>query len=152
MPHFHHFCINRTVRASSSRMSISARERETRPWWVTVNSRKYCLVNRAMTHDIAKHRQLLVYRRLGNNLNYYPVDDLMPLCGRPKASYNSALGRPRYRGIIVWLYFTMHNKSCNFLCFASFCAHLCAISNNFNCTDKNRISGEWNHEFTDGIH
>ena len=30
----------------------------------------------------------------------------------------------------------------NFLCFASFCAHLCAISNNFKCNDENRILGK----------
>ena len=36
---------------------------------------------------------------------------------------------------------TMHNKFSNFLCFASLCAHLCAISNNFNCNDENRILG-----------
>ena len=36
-----------------------------------------------------------------------------------------------------------------FLCFASLCAHLCAISNNFNCNDndENRILGK----FTDAI-
>ena len=33
----------------------------------------------------------------------------------------------------------MHNKFSNFLCFASFCTHLCAISNNFNCNDENKI-------------
>ena len=32
--------------------------------------------------------------------------------------------------------YTMHNKFSNFLCFASLCAHLCAISNNFNCNDE----------------
>ena len=47
--------------------------------------------------------------------------------------------------------YTMHNKFCNFLCFASFCAHLCAISNNFNCNDENRILGKWNRKFTDAI-
>ena len=34
---------------------------------------------------------------------------------------------------------TMHNKFSNVLCFASFCAHLCAISNNFNHNGENRI-------------
>ena len=38
--------------------------------------------------------------------------------------------------------YTMHNKFSNFLCFASLCAHLCAISNYFNCNDENRISGK----------
>ena len=37
--------------------------------------------------------------------------------------------------LIQW-YYTMHNNFSNFLCFASFCAHLCAISNNFNCNDE----------------
>ena len=37
--------------------------------------------------------------------------------------------------------YTMHNKFSNILCFASFCAHLCAISNNFNCNDENSILG-----------
>ena len=45
----------------------------------------------------------------------------------------------------------MHNKFNNFLCFASLCAHLCAISNNFNCNDENRILGKWNHKFADTI-
>ena len=30
------------------------------------------------------------------------VDDLMHFCTRPKAKCNSASGRPRYRGVIVW--------------------------------------------------
>ena len=47
--------------------------------------------------------------------------------------------------------YTMHNKFSNFLCFASLCAHLCAMSNNFKCNDENRILGKWNHEFTDVI-
>ena len=47
--------------------------------------------------------------------------------------------------------YTLHNKSSNLLCFAPFCAHLCAISNNFNCNDENRILGKRNHEFTDAI-
>ena len=38
--------------------------------------------------------------------------------------------------------YTMHNKFSNFLCFASFCAHLCAISNNFDCNDENRFLGK----------
>ena len=37
---------------------------------------------------------------------------------------------------------TMHNKISNFLCFASLCAHLSAISNNFNCNDANKILGK----------
>ena len=37
---------------------------------------------------------------------------------------------------------TMHNKYSNFLCFASFCANLCVILNNFNCNDENRIIGK----------
>ena len=35
--------------------------------------------------------------------------------------------------------YTMHNKFSNFLCLASFCANLCAISNSFNWNDENRI-------------
>ena len=43
----------------------------------------------------------------------------------------------------VYHTYTMHNKFNNFFCFASFfCAHLCAISNNFNCNDENRILGK----------
>ena len=38
--------------------------------------------------------------------------------------------------------YTIHNKLSNFLCFASFSAHLCAISNNFKCNDENRILGK----------
>ena len=38
--------------------------------------------------------------------------------------------------------YTMHNKFSNFLCFASLCAHLCAMSNNFKCNDKNMILGK----------
>ena len=38
--------------------------------------------------------------------------------------------------------YTMHNKFSNFLCFASLCAHLCAIANNFNCNDENGILGK----------
>ena len=30
----------------------------------------------------------------------------------------------------------------NFLCFTSLCDHLCAISNNFNCNDEDRILGK----------
>ena len=44
--------------------------------------------------------------------------------------------------IIFWTIYNMHNKFSNFLCFASLCAHLCAISNNFNCNDENRILGK----------
>ena len=33
------------------------------------------------------------------------VDDLMHYCKRRKAECNSALGRPRCRGVIVWLYY-----------------------------------------------
>ena len=36
--------------------------------------------------------------------------------------------------------YTMHSMFSNFLCFAFICAHLCAISNNLNCNDENRIS------------
>ena len=36
----------------------------------------------------------------------------------------------------------LHNKLSNFLCFASFCAHLCTISNTFNCNDENWILGK----------
>ena len=45
--------------------------------------------------------------------------------------------------------YTMHNKFSNFFCFAPFCAHLCAIWNNFN--DESRILGKYHHEFTDAI-
>ena len=38
--------------------------------------------------------------------------------------------------------YTMHNKLSIFLCFASLCAHLCALSNNFKCDDENRILGK----------
>ena len=38
--------------------------------------------------------------------------------------------------------YTMHNKFSNFLCFASLCAHLCAMSSNFKCNDENRILGK----------
>ena len=45
----------------------------------------------------------------------------------------------------------MHNKFSNFLCFAFFCAHLCAVPINFNCNDENRILGKWNHKISDAI-
>ena len=38
--------------------------------------------------------------------------------------------------VCALIIYTMHNKFSNFLCFASLCAHLCAISNNFNCNDN----------------
>ena len=38
--------------------------------------------------------------------------------------------------------YTMHNKFSNFLCFASLCAHICAMSNNFKCNGENRILGK----------
>ena len=38
--------------------------------------------------------------------------------------------------------YTMHSKFSNFLCFSSLCAHLCAISNNFNYNDENSILGK----------
>ena len=44
--------------------------------------------------------------------------------------------------IILRSIYTMHNKFSNFLCFASFCAHLCAVPINFNCIDENRILGK----------
>ena len=47
--------------------------------------------------------------------------------------------------------YTMHNMLNNLLCFASLCAHLYAISNNFNCNNETRILGKWNHEYTDAI-
>ena len=43
--------------------------------------------------------------------------------------------------------YTIHNKFSNLLCFESFCAHLCEISNNSNCNDENRIVGKRNHEY-----
>ena len=46
-----------------------------------------------------------------------------------------------YAALNVLMY-TIHNKFSYFLCFASLCAHLCAISNNFNCNDENRILGK----------
>ena len=49
------------------------------------------------------------------------------------------------------LKYTMHNRFSNFLCFASFCAHLRAVPINFNCNVENRILGKWNHEFSDAI-
>ena len=39
-----------------------------------VNSRKYCLVNSSVTHDIAKIDNYSVYRWLGNNANYKDPD------------------------------------------------------------------------------
>ena len=44
--------------------------------------------------------------------------------------------------IVRLIIYTMHNKFSNFLCFASLCAHLCAMSNNFKCNDENRILGK----------
>ena len=38
--------------------------------------------------------------------------------------------------------YTMHNKFSNSLCFATFCAHLCAVPINFNCNEENRILGK----------
>ena len=38
--------------------------------------------------------------------------------------------------------YTMHNKFSNFLCLTSLCAHLCAMSNNFKCNEKNMILGK----------
>ena len=49
------------------------------------------------------------------------------------------------------LKYTIHNKFSSFLCFASFCAHLCAISNHFNWNDENSILGKWKNEFSDAI-
>ena len=36
----------------------------------------------------------------------------------------------------------MHNKNSTFLCFASFCAHLCVLSNKFNCNDARVLGNE----------
>ena len=36
----------------------------------------------------------------------------------------------------------MHNKFSNFFSFASFCTHLCEISNNFTCNDENMLLGK----------
>ena len=47
--------------------------------------------------------------------------------------------------------YTMHNKFSNFVCFASFCAHLCVVPINFHCNDENRILGKLNHEISDAI-
>ena len=38
-------------------------------------------------------------------------------------------------------FYTLDGKFRNFLCFSSFCVHHCAILNNFNCNDENRILG-----------
>ena len=38
--------------------------------------------------------------------------------------------------------YTMQTKFGNFLCFASICTHLCAISHTFKCNDENRILGK----------
>ena len=38
------------------------------------------------------------------------VDDLMHYCTMPKAECNSASDRPRYQGVIVWLYY---KRACN---------------------------------------
>ena len=43
--------------------------------------------------------------------------------------------------------YTMHNKFGNFLCFASFCAHLCKVPITFNCNDENMILGKGNTKF-----
>ena len=40
------------------------------------------------------------------------VDDLMHYCTRPKAECNSALGCPRFRGVIVWLYYKQVWNNC----------------------------------------
>ena len=53
--------------------------------------------------------------------------------------------------VIQLLIYTMHDKLSNFLCFTSFCAHLCAVPINFNCNDENKILGKWNHETSDAI-
>ena len=45
------------------------------------------------------------------------------------------------RASIIAVIYIMHNKFSKFLCFASFCAHLCAISNNFNRNGENLILG-----------
>ena len=50
----------------------------------------------------------------------------------------TSLKRPGHENIFI----TMHNKFSNFFGFASLSAHLCAISNNFNCNDENRILGK----------
>ena len=44
--------------------------------------------------------------------------------------------------VITLLFYTMHNKFSNFLCFTSLCAHLCVKSNNFKCKDENKILGK----------
>ena len=49
--------------------------------------------------------------------------------------------RHYYRTDIDFDIYTMHNKFSNFLCFASLCAHLFAMSNKFECNDENRILG-----------
>ena len=40
------------------------------------------------------------------------VDDLMHYCTEPKAECNSLSGRPRYRGVIVWLYYKQAWNNC----------------------------------------
>ena len=41
------------------------------------------------------------------------VKTITPRCrGRPSASCNSASGRPRYRGVIVWLYYKQAWNTC----------------------------------------
>ena len=48
-----------------------------------------------------------------------------------------------YKNCIMLIYkYTMHNKLSIFLCFASSCAYLCAMSNNFKGNDEKRFLGK----------
>ena len=47
-----------------------------------------------------------------------------------------------YRSKFYKMMYTMHNKFSNFLCFASLCAHLFAMSNYLKCNDEIRILGK----------
>ena len=62
------------------------------------------------------------------------------VCLLNKLKHNSESGKCDSDGMKYDRFnYTMHYKFSNFLFFASFCAHLCAISNTFNCNDENRI-------------
>ena len=107
------------------------------------------------------HLNLLVFSNLYSPLPH--TDVLKRFCKQSRPTSGSKSCLIRDYSVSSWKYiwsytisrrhdkYTMHNKFSNVLCFTSFCAHLCAISNNFNCNDENRILGKWNHEFTYAI-
>ena len=90
----------------------------------------------------------LIRRRVGRRLIWfctvcrYPTKRSLGLYGLivvPKRMEND-FKAPNFNA--SYIKYTMHNKFSNFLCFASFCAPLCAISNNFKCNDENKILGK----------